>query len=765
VIAESTLVASVYLFSGKLPLQVNPKVVVSSWHNIELLEQIGFLIAQLRETAKLPEYSREVKRGLTRLELLSELLVSPDQKQFRKALTTSEATARQDDDLLKGQGVSLEQRIEIFAVRAICSLLAQDRYTEPLDQLRRLMSGAVAGFATHSDVEHLRLTTPEDDGLFEAAKADWMKRLRRADQAVQHRLDRSPRAEASIVHDASTLAWLDVLTQRQAKSGKRLTFVTGDRVLLNACRRRNAEDPSRPFFVRSVQHFAPIFNLNDADSTLRTSGNAPSHFLRIRQSLEQSLAFLNVSLDDHDAAGRPLPQAIRGRDTFLVDAEERDGDIFQAHHFKLFRQFFDQAWVTQKEAELDAIAKPVQDLERLAISSFRDKVIARVESNGALKLLKEWRASESAEALGPIIERVIEKLIDDVSEATLDFAVKSAPDFLAILRAEPSKLFKRAVYRMRLRFPIGDGREVEAADYVEQLVRDDLHVAAAKVELLRDRPELLLALGTILAFRSERWSLAASIAELALGACADAPLEVRGEIEYARAVALRYRLASVLPSPQASTQDVWLRWLRSAQAALTTSLEHFPAAEHPLWHIRSRAERAAVALAYLEWVAYARLDRLPGHRLEGAQYVRDVETLLQEAVDDLRACRQLSLDFALSVATPAADQAADLQALRDHWQWNMLVADLTSRKLAEASLLPANGKTALADGELMETLSAQPRQHLIYDVYWRSLTGEIDETEARKISRRIRQDFTLALDRAVALDLVKPFAPPPKPRK
>lgn len=765
--SESALISSEYLFGGRLPFQAGEQVFVSTWHHDELLEQVARLYAEVRETVETPGFAENVKAGVQYLDSLCELLLSHDEKAYADLREKVGESAERDDQRLVELNVPLKRRMEIFAVRTICQFLATDRYTEPMEQLRRLPSEIVS-FSPHTDRPEFAIS-PNHNKEYQQTKGRWSKRLKAADQAVGERLDRrlerSPsarkstgglRSATSIRHDASTLAWLDIVAKHVLTSKERIVFVTGDRVVLNACRRRNADHPGQPFFVRSVQHFAPLFNLSDASSDLTAIGEPKQHFAKMRQAIGQSLALLNLSLEEKDKLGRLQPHVVTGRDNFLVDVEEKDGDILKEHHEGLFELFFDKRWVAEKESELDAIARPFQDMERLAISSFSDKIIARVESGTALKRLREWKKSPGKEDLGTAIESAMKALLDDVGKATMDFAIKSAPQFIATLTKAPSRLFERAVYRVRLELPVGKGAVSPVEQYVKSLIGRAPRAVQAQLELLRDQPALLFSLAVILAFQSERWALAANMADLAAEAARQHDNGLHGEIEYIRSVALRYRLSSVRPNLEEASEDIWSRWRLAAESAQRHALINFSEEENPVRHMRSLSERAAVRLAYLEWVAYGRLDQLREHRLHRTEFRQCIIEQFASIREDLEHCQAISEWLACSADSGNGldTRSEHARAIGHHWRWNMVVADITARKLSALGLFSAESHKPLASAAILDGLPPQGDEHLVYEIYRLQLTGGRNVAAVRQMERRMTDELSLALDLAVAQDLL-----------
>ncbi len=780
--SESALVSAEYLFGGELPLQQNDDVIITSWHHMELSEQIGHLLSEIRQTLSTPEYVEDLGRGVEYLNELCELLTSHDRPRFESLRDRRGITAVADDERLEAQGFSIERRIEIFCIRSICQFLASDRYTEPMEQLRRLL-GEVVRFNSHSGNPRFEITDAQRK-RFNVIKSDWAKRIREADRAFlarrRRRLEQSggdperkpgrssvgrPRLASSIAHDSAALAWLDVIHELVLEPNERIVFVTGDRVVLNACRRRNADDPGRPFLTRSVQHFAPLLNLTDADSDLSLIGDPRQHFAAMRRAIEQGLALLNLSLDETDSLGRIQRHRVTGRDNFLVDVEEKDGDILSDYHEGLFELFFREDWVTEKEAELNQIALPFQEMERLAVSSFSDKILARVESTTALKMFREWRESNLAEEFGPAIERAMRSLLDEVENATMDFTIRSVPRFVETLTSEPSRLYQRAVYRVRLELPTPGGARIPIEHYVRDLTqpkgrkrKSDAHLETIRrrLDLLRDKPALLFCLAIILAFRSERWALAANMAELAAEAIMDDGSELRGEIEYIRSVALRYRLASIYPDLQEAKSDVWLRWLQAAEQAQASALDAFPQNSAPVRHMRSLSELAAVRLAYLEWVAYARIDRLPEHRENVGAFRASISHILSDAWRDLEHCAAISeiLDRS-SIPETETVRAEHASAISNHWRWNMVVADVTGRKLVRLGLLSPDAQVSLITPAVLNDISARRKGHLIYDIYRAQLSPPGKDMLQRIAAGVRRRELSLALDVAVANDLLE----------
>lgn len=760
---QSAIITSEHLFSGALPGAQHNSIIVSSWHYEELFEQMAYLYRRIRNTASADGAAEAIEAGVQRLHALARLVETRDEKLFDAARKGFTKTQIADDRRLEREGATIASRIDSYAVGAIAQLLAEDRYTEPQEQFVRMSNCAFKSHSLHPELY------VDDERLAEGAK-EWGRLIREADAAVKRResarrriredehSEYRPRSKEARERDAKTLAWLDYLAVNVIQPNQRLIFVTGDRLLLNASRRRKADHPDLPFLVRSTVHFAPLLNFNDARSQLKRGGRPRvDHFARMRQALEQSLAFLSLSMSGSGKNSAANSAKLSNRDRFIVDSEECDGDIFGAPdsaargiHIQLFERFFQENWVTAKDRELQEVAKPIQSLERISIGAYRDKIMARIQDQTALKAFEQWASSEVPENLGDAMERAMNGLLQKVDSAARTFAVNWAPEFIITLIGETSRSYERAVYHLRIDFPVGAKKAESIDPYLRRLTENGGEGARTVLAKLKDTTRLFV-LATAFGFRHERWTVAANYAALAADA-ADADPHgddlLRGECHYLKATALRYRLASVAPNPDTASDDRWTRWLKASEDSHNLCLAIYRTDANPVRRARTLSERAAAKLAYVEWAAYGKLQEIRANTIDARRFRLRLEGLFQDAISDLQECGRALEEFRTS-AKVAPERLENADRVLDHARWNGVVAKVVERRLRELKILAKDTTETL---DIPPRLSEPPGDDIgpIYDLYRALLVRDFTRDTRERIRRFSLDDATLALDRSVA---------------
>jgi hypothetical protein len=177
---------------------------------------------------------------------------------------------------LIGAGAEADVLRRFQLARTGSTLLATSTYSEPLEQLQRLLTKPLF---TRIRTLHLDFTpTHEDLAHIRREGRAWLQRLkdeREDDKKKRARAgNREPeRPDLNLKNDAESLAFIQWAAS-QVYSNQRMVFVTGDRLLVNAYRRWYAGmTPScsmyyQPFLLRRASQYLPVLNIGDSDNDI-----------------------------------------------------------------------------------------------------------------------------------------------------------------------------------------------------------------------------------------------------------------------------------------------------------------------------------------------------------------------------------------------------------------------------------------------------------------------------------------------------------------
>ena len=137
-------------------------------------------------------------------------------------------------------------------------------------------------------------------------------------------------------------------------------FGDGRRGASQDYRWRHIEEPElRPDLIRPINHYAPLFNPVDAQSTLRSQEYA---FLKLQQVLEFVLVSLNVQL----LIEAKSEIRLRARDAFVSEVQ-REIEIALDRVSAAFPQSDDPIWLRAKKNDLERLVQELRPIQRLML--------------------------------------------------------------------------------------------------------------------------------------------------------------------------------------------------------------------------------------------------------------------------------------------------------------------------------------------------------------------------------------------------------------
>ena len=631
--SQSCLLTAEYLFSGRLPGQQLNNWYMSISHYKEVRNQIEKLEERFQDDLKRmrtdPDFGAQVA------DKLAETRRILDPKPDRERLV--QLAIEDEDDFVptrKQRDVASENDVDSSGAirnREIVRLFANDRIAEPIAQLRRFRSAAIAGRLR--PIEQLFPPEREDLKELDDEVVVWRKFIQDVIDSRPH----SNRTDKALNNDATTLAHISWATRRRASRNQRVVLVTGDKALYDAYRYRFIDEAEgQPFLLRPFTQYAPIFNQVEAKSSLSIREEA---FDQVRQVVEAATLALNLSLFKRDES-----LGSRIRDHFILEAE-RSLDQAKWVLAALFPRLHDEDWLAHQEQVLDGFIEPLQRSERIMLGAYPELVASR---------LQEQRNSfleAASHRDGSLLADAFEERLAEAGRGGFFFSVPLMPKLVADL-AEKIRTRQvdghvdRAPLVVRAHLLGSKKSDIRLIDFVSELAASGRGLPEA-IDEMRDEPARIFALAASLAFNLELWNEAARFADLAAVASdhalksskpvAGSTKDTHYEYLYLKACSLRFRMASTQPNPTRSQEDPWTQWLIEAELALDVCIDSHFANEQYGRGLRDTSERAAVRLTYCAWFAFGKLSELSQNDNRGSV----VGDKLMAACRDIAECEIL----------------------------------------------------------------------------------------------------------------------------
>lgn len=732
--AQSALLASEYLISGRLPGQLEPEIYMTEWHFWELRLRIERLAEGFQQRAKsiLEDMAEELARRPRPAFLRNDL-----------------------GELKRHPAIWTREALERFKVtRVVATQLADDRTLEPLEQLSRIVTEPLRSRIVGLQ-DRFEIPPTEIDIIATNARA-WRARLEE-EQRLRHGPNNRGKRK-SFKSDALSLAYVQWAARKWAGTQRKIVFVTGDTIVFDAYRRWHAKvDPSSseyfdPFILRRLVQYAPIFNMNDASSDI---SGAKELFERTRAAVE--VALLPFNLSRMGAPSHRLEQIDRGREFLALQLV--DTPVLREHPvFKFFGGKMTPDWLRENDERLKEITTLWQRTERIAIGSMYDTVLPRVDGVERPQMVR--RGGAGGAALGPALTGYVENLLDRIVEDSVKlwaplaarFITKRLADAVSARgeRARPPIYLDLRSYNPDLSLDWGDlhAQLSGEASVVKSLLRD-------AGEEFPDQPEILFGVASALALLLGLWGDANRFAELAMKSSSpvrtsDIEVRVNGEFTYLYALAKRFKIGEYAPVRSEGAFTVTRKEFEDAKRLLDACEPCVgeEGAPDPVKRLRLHSERAALHLFYF---AAVMLSPNPEIRSRFAASGQATSTL-DAADSDLQRC--LELGQTSQAILPEAECLA-MQRIRRQYLANVAAATVL-RIIGGFGPPCAHLVSTSAVQRVRDLLRHEPRLPGIsrLDMMSYLLIASAPEPrlarDTRALAARYKSDPTLALDAATA---------------
>lgn len=421
--AQAALIASEFLLSPKLPGVKDGIVRMTAEHRWELAQRVEDLTREFRESLQKQEASIriEVKK---KFEALTVLLANGSENSPRSRVEDS--VLQRDLSSLRRVGKSEVLLRRFQAARIAASVLANDETTEPLDQLRRVVTPPI-----RSKLKTLNLDFPpseRDRKSIDYDAQNWFIRIVDELKRPGHRgrLRAQKPATKAIWNDARSIAFLLWISRHRLRPRQRLAFVTGDMVLYDAYRRwysheeQKSATSNQPFVMRRAVQYSPIFNPHDTKGDLSTSDQLAKSklFSLIQQAVEASLLPLTLSLGAPDPRDRDAT-----REKLALRAIDLD-NLLEDEQIANFALLISDEWLSNHDERIRDIRDLWQETQRIAIGSSFDLVSARLshEQREIISRMTDSNGQQSEVLLSDYAAKLLDRLIDDSIELWLPLA-------------------------------------------------------------------------------------------------------------------------------------------------------------------------------------------------------------------------------------------------------------------------------------------------------------------------------------------------------
>ena len=605
--AQSALIGAEILFGGALPGQKRGgPIYLSDWHRWELLSRLNELVAQysrqdmtlLRTEA--PEYLRK------KLAILGGI-TSESVGEVEDALDPY--LAEDSDALRRVANPGSAQQVAFRRNRIASAMIALNQTIEPLNQLNRLLGRPIQdrlrGLVT------LRRPTGDEIETVGRAAASWKRAIR---EEVEFK--GVGREELGISNDANTMALLEWISGKLSPAKERIVFVTGDRTLHDAYRRRLEADPERrkggvgPFLLRRPIQYSPLFSSAVGDDRLDPHSQL---FYSVQQAVELPIVSMHIAA----IADRKLDDAaLTRRYSLTLSPVAPKGQVHRPYIHEIWRTFgaeYDALSIQQSESDLDRF-------ERILCGFSGEVIAARVSQQERDLLVKaqEGGAVDQKAIFETYVARAIEQLMSSA---------------IAVWRPLAEKVLNEAIERgfeeRRRRVPMAvhlalgeDAISVDLFALLNNLQRVGWAEGSNLSSQLRS-PFDIFFVSAAVALLTNQWRHADHFCEVAINAAgfsiADStPVGATAEAYYLGAVTKRFRLGSVIATENLDNFHVArelhnrsLELLRESVDLLKKDVSKTNRAFRDFVAYRASSERAAVNMFFAAY-CYQQAELLEG---------------------------------------------------------------------------------------------------------------------------------------------------------
>jgi hypothetical protein len=437
--SQAALIASEFLLSSTLPGSKTGIILMTEPHRWELAQRVEDLTREFREV--LQQNEKKIKDELSRKFDALTNLVANNVANATAANSDDDAALRQDLIKLQIAGKSDATANRIRAARRAAEVLANDETTEPLDQLRRVVTPPIRSKLRTLNVDYQ--PTAGEQKAIEADAHDWFRRIVNELNQPGHR--GRQRAQKSMTravwNDARSVALLLWLSRSRMKPGQRIAFVTGDMVLFDAYRRwyllegQRASTANEPFVMRRATQYSPIFNPHDIGGDLSVANPLfrTNLFSLIQQAVEASLLPLTLSLSSRDPRHQ---KADRERLALkAIDLEHLSDD----EELTSFSALISDDWLVNHDKRISSIRDLWQETQRIAIGSSYELISARL-SNEQREIVGRM-VKLNGQEVGPLLSDYVANLLDRLVDNSIELWLPLAEEFLLNQPTSPTKRF------------------------------------------------------------------------------------------------------------------------------------------------------------------------------------------------------------------------------------------------------------------------------------------------------------------------------------
>lgn len=431
---QAAIIASEFLLSGELPGTLNDAIYVTEPHRWELASRTEQLTRNLRNLV-------EADGGKVNEELARKVTVSKSIGQASSpAWTFHDGTISSDLRKLAEAGTTQAMIDRMRIAREVAATLARSEITEPLEQLRRVVSQPL-----RRQIRPLQTVFRPSEKELSAIETDaenWFKLLaKELKQPGHRRRDRAKREDTgrALLNDARSIAYLRWVANKKLNPRQRLVFVTGDPVLFDTYRRWHSEQKkagrsqSEPFFMRRAVQFNPIFNPTDLRGDLsRGDPTGPQRailFSLIQQAVEVVLLPLTLFEARSDAEPEITDGVFSHRRERLALKLVEVERLLDDPELERFVSLISPDWLANQKASLEEIRDLWQEVQRHSIGSSYDLLMRRMDPEEVEAL--EPAIAASAHDNGAALKAYVAALFDRIVEESLHLWLPFAESILA----------------------------------------------------------------------------------------------------------------------------------------------------------------------------------------------------------------------------------------------------------------------------------------------------------------------------------------------
>lgn len=627
---QSALLTSEYVLSGKLPGQIDPRILMTTWHREELARRHRHLIEKYHNHHDVLD-QKKLKVKFTELRDAYSLYFSSDRS--NKLLSRLSEQLRDDVALIKaaaGNGDSNgnvdDASLRYIATRLLLRALANDDHFEPAEQLIRIakqpLRGRLSTLAVPVGLDTVSLETIRKyTRIWLAALKDECQRRGISVVEAGDNLEPGTRTRGALLDDAKTLGFLEWLSVSRVKDGERLVFVTADNLLFDTYRRTYIAHDERhaatvgPFILRRMSQYSPAFNLSDSRSVL--TRNTEEMFVDLRSTLEALLLVINLSRRQYLVSGQD--QASRRRAARSLQKLRRlredtglrgtvDDPVAQDVSYRPL-----VLWLRSEPSARTNLRELIvrwRRLERAALGVADAQIRSRLSGNTRMQsILQEFKdipPSRSEEVYTRYFERLVHDLRLNVNSGWLPLSQEFIERWVA-----PDNADIRATVAFELYFN-ADGQRIDIAENIaRRLAGEDGPIVpdTAWPHLFENSREIVFAIASCLALAVGSWRDAFRYSRLALWEDENRLLEARSgsnldatlrssELAYLNALAIRFRIGDIGPAFTKPMLDRVLDYYTGAVESLERTDKIFrtdePSVSRGLRVLRTSSERLAL---------------------------------------------------------------------------------------------------------------------------------------------------------------------------